>query len=188
MKFDVKMEDITNSQHSNKNSLTYRKGYDYITRVKIIVKETNSMKSVIIVASVHHGNTRKVVDAIANEFDIDVIDATKVKEIELSGYDLIGFASGVYGFNLHQSIINFASANLPVNKKIFLLTTSAMNKDFSQSFMQAIKDKNATVVGKFSCHGYNTFGPFKLVGGTSKGHPNDKDTANAIEFYKKLIE
>ena len=145
------------------------------------------MKTVIITASVHHGNTRKVVDAIAEEFEVDIIDATKVKDADLSGYDLIGFASGVYGFNLHQSIISFASDNLPVDKKVFLLTTSAMNKDFSQSFMQAIEGKNATVVGKFSCHGYNTFGPFKLVGGTSKGHPDEQDIADAIAFYKRLI-
>lgn len=111
----------------------------------------------------------------------------QVKEKDLSGYDLIGFASGVYGFNLHQPIINFASVNLPAYKKIFLLTTSAMNKDFSQSFMQAIENKHAEVVGKFSCHGYNTFGPFKLVEGTSKGHPDETDIANAIEFYKALI-
>ena len=146
------------------------------------------MKSVIITASVHRGNTRMVVDAIANEFEVDVIDATKVKEKDLSGYDLIGFASGIYGFNLHQSIINFASVNLPPYKKIFLLTTSAMDKDFSQSFMQAIENKSATVVGKFSCHGYNTFGPFKLVGGTSKGHPDERDISNAIEFYKELVQ
>ena len=145
------------------------------------------MKSAIITASVHHGNTRKIVDAIANEFEVDAIDAMQVKEKDLSGYDLIGFASGVYGFNLHQSIINFASDNLPAYKRIFLLTTSAMNKDFSQSFMQAIENKHAEVVGKFSCHGYNTFGPFKLVGGTSKGHPDETDIANAIEFYKGLI-
>lgn len=146
------------------------------------------MKTIIITASVHHGNTRKVVDALAAKFDIEVIDATQVNEKDLSSYDLIGFASGVYGFNLHQSIINFASINLPVNKKIFILTTSAMNKDFSQLFMNAIAGKNATVVGKFSCHGYNTFGPFKLVGGTSKGHPNENDIANAVEFYKGLVE
>lgn len=144
------------------------------------------MKSIIVTASVHHGNTKKVVDAIAKEFEVDLVDAVEVKEKDLSEYDLIGFASGVYGFNLHRSIIDFASANLPANKRIFLLTTSAMNKDFSQSFMQAIEGKNATVVGKFSCHGYNTFGPFKLVGGTSKGHPDDKDIASAIEFYRGL--
>lgn len=38
------------------------------------------MKSVIVTASVHHGNTRKVVNAIANEFEVNVIDATQVKE------------------------------------------------------------------------------------------------------------
>ena len=76
------------------------------------------MKSAIVTASVHHGNTRKIVDAIANEFEVDVM---QVKEKDLSGYDLIGFASGVYGFNLHQSIINFASDNLQHIKGYFYL-------------------------------------------------------------------
>lgn len=146
------------------------------------------MKVIIAYASVHHGNTKKIVDSIAKDFDIDIVDVTQVNEKDLSNYDLIGFASGVYGFNLHQSIINFASKNLPADKNIFLITTSAMNKDFSQSFMQAIQNKNATVIGKFSCHGYNTFGPFKLIGGTSKGHPDDNDIKNAIEFYKRLVD
>ena len=105
------------------------------------------MKSVIIYASIHHSNTKKLVDAIANKYDVELVDATKVSEKDLDSYDLIGFASGIYGGNFHQSILNFASVNLPVNKKIFLLTTSAMNKDFSQSFMQAIENKSATVVG-----------------------------------------
>lgn len=145
------------------------------------------MKTIIITASVHHGNTRKLVDAIAEQFEVDIVDSTKENEKDLSEYDLIGFASGVYGFNLHPSIIEFAAKNLPDNKKIFLISTSAMNKDFSKSFMQAIDGKKATVAGKFSCHGYNTFGPFKIVGGTSKGHPDDKDIADVTEFYKGLI-
>lgn len=146
------------------------------------------MKCIIVTASVHHGNTKKIVDAIAKEFDVEVVDATSVKEKDLTEYDLIGFASGVYGFNLHKAIIEFATKNLPDNKKIFLISTSAMNKDFSQSFMDAIAEKHPEVVGKFSCHGYNTFGPFKLVGGTSKGHPDEKDIANAIDFYKEMIK
>lgn len=59
------------------------------------------MKKVIIYASVHHGNTKKIVDAIVNECDVEVIDATQVKEKDLSGYDVIGFASGIYGANFH---------------------------------------------------------------------------------------
>lgn len=146
------------------------------------------MKTIIICASVHHKNTVKLVDAIAKEYEVEVVDATKVTEKDLHSYDLIGFASGIYGFNFHQSILNFASVNLPANKKVFLISTSAMNKDFSKSLVQIIEDKNCEVVGKYSCHGYNTFGPFKIVGGTSKGHPDDKDIASAVEFYKNLIK
>ena len=35
-------------------------------------------------------------------------------------------------------------------------------------------------------HLYDTFGPFKLVGGIAKGHPDDKDIQNAVEFVKNL--
>ena len=30
------------------------------------------------------------------------------------------------------------------------------------------------------------FGPFKLVGGIAKGHPNDRDLTAAMEFYRSL--
>ena len=141
----------------------------------------------IVYASTHHGNTKKVVDAIAKEFDVELIDATQVQEKDMSGYDLIGFASGIYAAQFHQQVKNFAQKNLPENKRIFFIMTSAMNKDFSRSMDDSIKGKNAEVVGKFTCHGYNTFGPFKLVGGTSKGHPDDNDLADAFEFYRTLI-
>ncbi len=143
--------------------------------------------AVIIYASTHHGNTKKVVDAIAKEFDLELVDATQVHEKDLSGYDLIGFASGIYAAQFHQQIKNFAQVNLPQNKKIFFIMTSAMNKDFSKSMAESIKGKNAEVVGKFTCHGYNTFGPFKLVGGTSKGHPDENDLKDAVEFYRRLV-
>ena len=143
--------------------------------------------AVIIYASTHHGNTKKVVDAIAKEFDVELVDATQVHEKDLSGYDLIGFASGIYAAQFHQQIKSFAQVNLPQNKKIFFIMTSAMNKDFSKSMAESIKGKNAEVVGKFTCHGYNTFGPFKLVGGTSKGHPDENDLKDAVEFYRRLV-
>ena len=38
------------------------------------------MKCCIAYASTHHGNTKKVVDAIAKEFDVDVIDVTDVRQ------------------------------------------------------------------------------------------------------------
>ena len=144
------------------------------------------MKTIIIYASTHHGNTKKVVDAIAKEYGVETLDATKEKEKDLSSYDLIGFASGIYAGKFHQSIQQFAKNNLPANKKIFFLTTSAMNKDFSASMKDALKGKDAQILGNYSCFGYNTFGPFKLIGGTSKGHPDENDIQNALAFYQNI--
>ena len=42
------------------------------------------------------------------------------------------------------------------------------------------------MVGKFGCKGYDTFGPFKLVGGIAKGHPNEEDMINAADFVKGI--
>ena len=145
------------------------------------------MKSIIVYASVHHGNTKKIVDAIAEKYGIETLDALETKEKDLSEYDLIGFASGIYAGSFHKSVIEFAKNNLPDGKKIFYIMTSAMGKDFSKSIASAVEGKNANVLGAFSCHGYNTFGPFKLLGGTSKGHPDEQDIRNALEFYGNLL-
>lgn len=153
---------------------------------KNVIMKNNSFKVLIVYASIHHGNTKKVVDALTEKYTFETVDATKVKNMDLSQYDVIGFASGVYAFNLHQSIIEFASTNLPSDKKVFIISTSAMNKDFSGSLVKIIDEKKCKLIGKYSCFGYNTFGPFKLVGGTSKGHPDQKDIDAAIQFYADL--
>lgn len=35
--------------------------------------------------------------------------------------------------------------------------------------------------------GFDTFGPFKLVGGLQKGHPTEEELKGAIEFYKNHL-
>ncbi|WP_044932256.1 flavodoxin family protein [Butyrivibrio sp. AC2005] len=139
-------------------------------------------KTAIVYASTHHGNTKKVVDAIAKEFEGDLIDATATTEKDLSEYELIGFASGIYAAQFHQQVKNFAQANLPQNKKIFFIMTSAMNKDFSKSMAESIKGKNAVIVGEFTCPGFNTYGLFKLVGGLQKGNPTEEEIKRAVDF------
>ena len=36
------------------------------------------------------------------------------------------------------------------------------------------------------CLGFDTFGPFKLVGGLAKGHPDEAEIEKAVEFYSSL--
>jgi flavodoxin len=139
----------------------------------------------IIYASVHHGNTKKVVEAIAKECNVELIDATQVREKDLRGYDSVGFASGIYYSKFHQSVLNFASVNLPQDKKVFYICTNGGNASY-KSIEEITNGKNAIEIGRFSCKGYDTFGPFKLVGGLAKGHPDESDLKNAVEFFKGL--
>jgi flavodoxin len=155
------------------------------------------MKIAIIYASTHHGNTKKVVDAIVgawqtdadlltdSNIELDVVDATQVKEKYLADYDLIGFASGIYYSKFHQAVLNFAAINLPEDKQVFYLCTCGGRAAYS-SIDTIAKRKHAKVVGKFSCKGYDTFGPFKLFGGLAKGHPDEADLRRAVRFFKGL--
>lgn len=146
------------------------------------------MKAIIAYVSTHHGNTEKVVNEIKKECGVEAFNVLEEPDRDLSDYDLIGLASGIYAAKFHPQMIAYAKEHLPQNKKIFYIMTSALDKDFSKSMAEAINGKNAEVVGTFSCKGYNTFGPFKLVGGTGKGHPDATDLANAVEFYRSIAK
>ena len=133
------------------------------------------MRKAIVYASVHHGNTEKLVKGIAEECQVDLIDAVKQPDVDLSSYDMIGFASGIYFSKFHQSILGFA----------FLICTYGGSANY-KSIEQILDEKRSKVIGKFGCKGYDTFGPFKLVGGIAKGHPDEEDIKNTVEFVKEL--
>ena len=143
------------------------------------------MRKAIVYASVHHGNTGKLVKSIAEECQVDLIDAVKQSDADLRSYDMIGFASGIYFSKFHQSILKFAEKNLSDDKKVFLICTYGGSANY-RSIEQILDKKHARVVGKFGCKGYDTFGPFRLIGGIAKGHPDDEDIQNAVKFVKEL--
>ena len=67
------------------------------------------MKTAIVYASTHHGNTKKLLDAIAAAYEVDLIDAVKIPEKDLNRYDRIGFASGIYYSKFHQACLLYTS-------------------------------------------------------------------------------
>ena len=145
------------------------------------------MKTAIIYYSEHHGNTRKLLDAIcAADRDVELIDATKEAK-DLTGYDRIGFASGIYFSNFAKQVISYAENNLPEGKPVFFIYTHGAPKgDFLKGIREITQQKNCTELGEFRCQGYDTFGPFKLVGGLAKGHPTEEEVSAAVKFYQEL--
>ena len=58
------------------------------------------MRTIILYASKHHGNTKKLVDAIVDAYpEVDTLDVHRLDKNEypdLSEYHLIGVATGIY--------------------------------------------------------------------------------------------
>ncbi len=145
------------------------------------------MRSVIIYASTHHGNTKKVVETIAQNCGVELVDATKVHEKDLSEYDLIGFASGIFFSKFAEPVLKFARENLPENKDVFFIATAGNPIQLNfKSISDIAEEKKCNERGRYQCKGYDTYGPFKLVGGIQKGHPNEEELKAAVDFYKSI--
>ena len=81
------------------------------------------MKTAICYYSRHHGNTLKVLEAMAEEGEVDLIDVTTRQLVRLEEYDCVGFASGIYGFEFQKAVVEFARQYLPQGKPVFFVYT-----------------------------------------------------------------
>lgn len=144
-------------------------------------------KIVIVYSSTHHGNTYKLVKAISDKHNIEIVDATKQSTVNLDGYDVIGFASGIDFGKFYESVENFARENLPDKKQVFFLYTCAMDRSgFTDSMRAIVSQKEGIVLGEYGCKGYNTYGPWKMIGGMNKKHPTEDEIRAAVTFFEKI--
>ncbi len=145
------------------------------------------MNTAIVYYSQHHGNTKKLLDAIASKNAVTLIDVMKQPDTDLSSFDRIGFASGIYFSSFAKQVLAFADAHLPENKDVFYIYTHGAPVGGFLKGMREIADrKRCREIGSYHCLGFDTFGPFKLVGGIAKGHPTEEEIRGAVEFYKDL--
>ena len=79
------------------------------------------MATVILVYSQHHGNTRKLADAKKADDGIKIVDITENRVEDLSGYDAIGIASGIYMGKFNYDLMEYLKEKLPGGKKVFAL-------------------------------------------------------------------
>lgn len=147
------------------------------------------MKIAIIYISTHHGNTKKIINEMSKETNIDLLKISEAKKTDLTQYDTIGFASGVYFHKLHKNIIKLAEEINLTNKKVFIVYTCGINYiNYAKSLEKIIKSKNCEYLGCYTCKGYDTYGFFEKIGGIAKNHPNEKDLKKAREFIKNIIK
>ncbi len=147
-------------------------------------------KCAIIYASYHHNNTEKLVKAVQEKHpEIDLINALVTDSISLENYDVIGFASGIYFFNFHKKLLRLAENGLPQNKQTFLMCSCGEKSDrYFKGITKIIEEKNGTVSGKYSCFGWDTYGPLRMIIGLKKGHPDEVEIAEAVAFVEEMLK
>ena len=145
------------------------------------------MKTAIVYYSRHHGNTKKLLDAISESNEVTLIDVTEQPSADLSAYDRIGLASGIYYNSFSKQLLEFAEKHLPEKKEVFYIYTHGGPKGmFLNAVRKIAEQKHCREIGSYHCLGFDTFGPFKLVGGIAKGHPTEEEIKEAVAFYQKL--
>lgn len=144
------------------------------------------MRTAIIYYSEHHGNTKKLLDAIAAaDPEVVLIDAAVYGAADLYGFDRVGLASGIYYGNFAKQVIQFAWDNLPEGMPVFFIYTyGALMGNFLRGIREVTRVKNCWELGEYRCRGFDTFGPFKRIGGIAKGHPTQEEIEGAARFYR----
>lgn len=145
------------------------------------------MNTAIVYYSEHHGNTKKLLDAIAAKHEVELVNVLEKPDFDLNGFDRIGFASGIYYSTFAKQLLKYAGEKLPDGKEVFFIgTCGAPRKGYYNAIRKITDEKNCKCLGEYTCLGFDTFGPFKLVGGIAKGHPTEQEIEDAVKFYEGL--
>ena len=149
------------------------------------------MKTLIIYVSAHKGNTKKVASAMADVLNAQLLEPEEVGIDTISEYDLIGLGAGIYWGRFYKRLRNFVK-KLPnfQNKKVFIFSTIGMlgheKRPFKSIKKQLIK-KGFTIVGNYSCLGFNTFFLSRIIRRFSNiGRPSIENLEQAREFARNL--
>jgi flavodoxin len=159
------------------------------------------VKTLVVVSSTHHGNTGKVATVMAGALGAKVLCPREVDREEIARYDLVGFGSGIDSGRHYEELLDLVDTLLPAKRKrAFIFSTcgapvSVAGEEFPGKYAEkshaALRGKlvsrGYTILGEFSCPGFNTNSFLKLIGGLNKGRPNAEDLRQAEEFARAML-
>jgi flavodoxin len=154
------------------------------------------MKSLLVLYSYHHNNTRKIADVFAQVLDAQIKMPQQVDPGELLEYELVGLGSGIYYEKHHASLLGLADRLPPATgRRVFIFSTSGIATDsrlmasasgFHKALREKLQSRGYTIVGEFNCLGLDTNSFLRLFGGLNRGRPNAGDLRRAEEFARGL--
>ncbi len=150
------------------------------------------MKTLVVCSSTSpHHNTRRIADVLGIALNARIITPEEATADLLGEADRIGFGSGIYWMRFAPALMECVRA-LPdmSGRDAFVFATSGMPEPplprYTKSLARLLEQRGFTVAGTFTCRGVDTWGPFSVVGGVSKGQPGHSDIADARRFAAHL--
>jgi flavodoxin len=146
-------------------------------------------KCLIVYYSYHHGNTKKIADAMSEASGAELCTVDELDSHNLQDYELIGFGAGIAYGKHYDRLLEAAGALDLRGRTAFVFSTSGSGKSRSNhaALIEVLKKSGADIAGNFACKGFDTAGPFKLIGGIAKGHPNAADLESAGQFVLEML-
>ena len=148
------------------------------------------MRTAVVYKSIHHGNTRRVAEAMAAALGAELYTVEEAAELDARQFDLVGLGSGIYFYRHHRELRRLV-ANWPkVPARAFVFSTAGMSSLatwWHGSLVRLLRRRGSEVIGEFSCPGFDTFGPLWLIGGVHRGRPSEQDLARAAKYAKGLL-
>ena len=145
-------------------------------------------KIVIFYYSYSAMSTEKLVKGIQNSFpNIEILLLPSEEKNDVSSYDYIGFASGIYAWDFGKPIYEKLEKlkGLEGKKCFSLCTSTAGNEKYVLYPKESIEKKGGKFIGGWGCPGKAVFFPLNLFGGVNKVRPNDDDIKTGSEYLKK---
>jgi ferredoxin len=145
-------------------------------------------KVLIICESIYHNNTQKLATAMSRKLSCRLINCNQALSEDISQYKVIGLGSGIYFTSHHPKLLDIAS-KMKSSQQAFLFSTHGrpyLGK-YHEKLKTALLNRDISVIGEFSCKGYDCTGPYIIIGGGNKGKPNEKDEAKAANFVNNLL-
>ncbi len=150
---------------------------------------------VIVCTSVHHGNTRRVAEAMATACRGCVLEPGDEALRAAEHCALLGVGSGVFFGHHHRTLLDYVR-NLGAGRArpAFIFSTSGTGerlarlagRDYHRRVRAALLERGFSIAGEFSCRGFDTYGPWRIFGGFSRGHPDERDLRDAQAFILGL--
>ena len=151
--------------------------------------EKTHKRIIIFYYSYHNMNTKKVLEAAcANCNNVELIPLPSDR-YDVSGYDFVGFASGIYYLNFGKPVYEHINQIKGLEgKHCFCIATSGMGwEKFGSYPKDAIIKKGGLFEGSISIKALDTIAPFNWFGGLNKNHPNEEDFNKTKKFIDDII-